>query len=201
MSKGSLKKSKGNSLILKFLIPYTISLGIICIAVYMAYFPQYKIRFLNSNRYNVANISNELENNISSLYGRINIFCSYVEKETDLNKLASVFANVLNREKDLMNIYYANDVPFKDGGTVLNIVGQLPSDYDQTVKEWYKKALAENNIVISEPYIDTISKNVVITFSKAIYIDGQLYGVVGIDVDFFKLISNTLEESKNTIMI
>ncbi|MEI0749756.1 methyl-accepting chemotaxis protein [Brachyspira pulli] len=196
MLKERLKKSKGNALILKFLIPYTISLGIICIAVYMAYFPQYKIRFLNSNKYNAANISNELENNISSLYGRINIFCSYVEKETDLNKLASVFANVLDKEKDLMNIYYADDVPFKNGGTVLNIVGQLPSNYDQTVKEWYKKALAENKIVISEPYIDTITKKVVITFSKAIYIDGQLYGVVGIDVDFFKLISNTLEESK-----
>ena len=117
MLKDRLKKSKGNALILKFLIPYTISLGTICIAVYMAYFPQYKIRFLNSNKYNAANISNELENNISSLYGRINIFCSYVEKETDLNKLASVFANVLDKEKDLMNIYYADDVPFKNGGT------------------------------------------------------------------------------------
>lgn len=170
MSKQYSSGSKGNSLILKFLIPYMISLSIICIAVYMVYFPQYKIRFLNSNKYNISNISSELENNISSLYGRINIFCSYVEKETDLNKLAAVFANVLDKEDDLMNIYYADDVPFKDGGTVLNIIGELPSDYDQTVKEWYKKALAENKIVISEPYIDAISKNVVITFSKSLYI-------------------------------
>ena len=173
------------------------ALFIICSSIYIMYIPQYKTRFINSNKYNITDISSKLENNIESIYGRINIFCSYVEKETDHNKLLEVFANVLKNEEDLMNIFYAGTIPYKDGGIVLNTLGQLPSDYDQTTKEWYKTALASQEIVISEPYIDAGTGNIVITFSKAIYINGQLYGVIGIDVDFIKTIDGILEQSKN----
>ncbi len=190
-------KSKKNSLVLKFLIPYMAALFIICSSIYIMYIPQYKTRFINSNKYNITDISSKLENNIESIYGRINIFCSYVEKETDHNKLLEVFANVLKNEEDLMNIFYAGTIPYKDGGIVLNTLGQLPSDYDQTTKEWYKTALASQEIVISEPYIDAVTGNIVIIFSKAIYINGQLYGVIGIDVDFIKTIDGILEQSKN----
>ena len=149
-------KSKKNSLVLKFLIPYMAALFIICSSIYIMYIPQYKTRFINSNKYNITDISSKLENNIESIYGRINIFCSYVEKETDHNKLLEVFANVLKNEEDLMNIFYAGTIPYKDGGIVLNTLGQLPSDYDQTTKEWYKTALASQEIVISEPYIQRL---------------------------------------------
>ena len=189
--------NKKNSLVLKFLIPYMTALFIICTIIYIIYLPQYKTRFINSNIYNISDISSALENNIASIYGRINIFCSYVEKETDRNKLLEVFANVLKNEKDLMNIFYADTIPYKDGGTVLNTLGELPSNYDQTTKEWYNKALNSKEIVISEPYIDAVNGNIVITFSKAIYIDGKLYGIVGIDVDFIKTIEGILEQIKN----
>ena len=96
-----------------------------------------------------------------------------------------------------MNIFYADTIPYKDGGTVLNTLGELPSNYDQTTKEWYNKALNSREIVISEPYIDAVNGNIVITFSKAIYIDGKLYGIVGIDVDFIKTIEGILEQIKN----
>ncbi|WP_300369868.1 methyl-accepting chemotaxis protein [Brachyspira sp.] len=187
---------KNNSLILKFLLPYMAILFVICISIYLLYLPQYKTRFINANRYNISNISYEIENNISSLYGRINIFCSYVEKETDMNKMTEVFANIIKNEKDLANIYYANTVPYKDGGRILNTVGEVPNDYDQTTREWYKNAVKSKEIVISEPYIDAITKDVVITFSKAIYANGQLQGIIGIDVNFSKIIYSALEEIK-----
>ena len=194
-----LKKmeSKKSSLVLKFLIPYMVALFLICSAIYIMYLPQYKARFINENLYNIRDMSSELENNITSIYGRINMFCSYVEKETDKNKLLEIFANVLKNEPDLMNIFYADTIPYKDGGSVLNTVGELPSNYDQTTKEWYKKALASKEIVLSSPYIDAVTGNIVITFSKAIYIDGKLYGIVGIDVDFIKIIAGILEQIKN----
>ena len=191
------KKSIGNnSLIFKFLIPYMAALFIICVAIYILYFPQYKTRFLNSNKYNAYNISSEIENNISSLYGKINIFYSYVEKEVNRDNLLNVFRNIIKNEPDLINIFYADTIPYKDGGTVLNTVGQLPNDYDQTSMEWYKNAIASKEIVVSEPYIDVVSKSIVVTFSKTIYVNGQISGVVGIDVDFSKIISSGLEEAK-----
>ncbi|MEI0507968.1 methyl-accepting chemotaxis protein [Brachyspira intermedia] len=194
---GNNKSGIGNnSLIFKFLIPYMAALFIICVAIYIAYFPQYKTRFLNSNKYNTYNISSEIENNISSLYGKINIFYSYVEKEVNRDNLLNVFKNIINNEPDLINIFYADTIPYKDGGTVLNTVGQLPNDYDQTSREWYKNAIASREIVVSEPYIDVVTKSIVLTFSKTIYVNGQISGVVGIDVDFSKIISSGLEEAK-----
>ena len=187
---------RNNSLIFKFLIPYMAALFIICVAIYILYFPQYKTRFLNSNKYNAYNISSEIENNISSLYGKINIFYSYVEKEVNRDNLLNVFRNIIKNETDLINIFYADTIPYKDGGTVLNTVGQLPNDYDQTSMEWYKNAIASREIVVSEPYVDVVSKSIVVTFSKTIYVDGQINGVVGIDVDFSKIISSGLEEAK-----
>lgn len=194
---GNNKSGIGNnSLIFKFLIPYMVALFIICVAIYIAYFPQYKTRFLNSNKYNTYNISSEIENNISSLYGKINIFYSYVEKEVNRDNLLNVFKNIINNEPDLINIFYADTIPYKDGGTVLNTVGQLPNDYDQTSREWYKNAIASREIVVSEPYIDVVTKSIVLTFSKTIYVNGKISGVVGIDVDFSKIISSGLEEAK-----
>lgn len=194
---GNNKSGIGNnSLIFKFLIPYMAALFIICVTIYIAYFPQYKTRFLNSNKYNTYNISSEIENNISALYGKINIFYSYVEKEVNRDNLLNVFKNIINNEPDLINIFYADTIPYKDGGTVLNTVGQLPSDYDQTSREWYKNAIASREIVVSEPYVDVVSKSIVVTFSKTIYVNGQISGLVGIDVDFSKIISSGLEEAK-----
>ncbi|PTY40413.1 methyl-accepting chemotaxis protein [Brachyspira hampsonii] len=191
------KKSIGNnSLIFKFLIPYMAALFIICTAIYILYFPQYKMRFISSNQYNASNISSEIENNVSYLYGKINIFCSYLEKETNSDNLLNVFNNIIKNEPNLVNIFYADTIPYKDGGTVLNTLGSLPSDYDQTSREWYKNAIASKEIVISEPYIDIITKSIIVTFSKTIYVNGQLSGVVGIDVDFSKIISSALEEAK-----
>ena len=194
-----LKKmeSKKSSLVLKFLIPYMVALFLICSAIYIMYLPQYKARFINENLYNIRDMSSELENNITSIYGRINMFCSYVEKETDKNKLLEIFANVLKNEPDLMNIFYADTIPYKDGGSVLNTVGELPSNYDQTTKEWYKKALASKEIVLSSPYIDAVTGNIVITFSKAIYIDGNLYGIAGIDVNLIDTLDQTLKNKLN----
>ena len=97
---------KKNSLVLKFLIPYIISVFGICVIVYILYFPQYKNRFIRSEEYNINNMTLILENKILSLYGKVNIFCSYLEKETDTNKLKTTFVNIVKNDKDLMNIYY-----------------------------------------------------------------------------------------------
>lgn len=193
-----MKKNRKNSLVLKFLIPYIISLFIICVIVFVLYFPQYEGRFLRNEEYNINGLTLTLENNILSMNEKVNIICSYLEKETDENKLKTVFLNILNNDKDLMNIYYAGTIPYRDGGFMLNTVGILPNDYDQTTRDWYKKALSSDNIAISEPYLNIINSSnpMVITFSKAIYDNGNLLGIVGVDVLFSKVIED-IKNHKN----
>ena len=186
-------KKRKNSLVLKFLIPYIISMFAICIMVYILYFPQYEKRFLKAEESNINNLTLILENRILFLYGKVNIFCSYLEKETDTNKLQNIFSNIVDNDKDIMNIYYGGRIPYKDGGYMLNTVGKLPADYDQTSRGWYKEALkSKDNIAVSEPYLDIVdpSNPIVITFSKAIYDNGNLLGVVGVDILFSKIVED-----------
>ena len=186
-------KKRKNSLVLKFLIPYIISMFAICIMVYILYFPQYEKRFLKAEESNINNLTLILENRILSLYGKVNILCSYLEKETDTNKLQNIFSNIVDNDKDIMNIYYGGRIPYKDGGYMLNTVGKLAADYDQTSRGWYKEALkSKDNIAVSEPYLDIIdpSNPIVITFSKAIYDNGNLLGIVGVDMLFSKIVED-----------
>lgn len=64
-------KKRKNSLVLKFLIPYIISMFAICIMVYILYFPQYEKRFLKAEESNINNLILILENRILSLYGKV----------------------------------------------------------------------------------------------------------------------------------
>ena len=91
-----MKKNRKNSLVLKFLIPYIVSVFIICVIVYILYFPQYKNRFIKNENTNVNSMTLILENKILSLYGKVNIICSYLEKETDMNRLKTTFVNIVN---------------------------------------------------------------------------------------------------------
>uniref|UniRef100_UPI0006994C33 methyl-accepting chemotaxis protein n=1 Tax=Campylobacter jejuni TaxID=197 RepID=UPI0006994C33 len=51
-----------------------------------------------------------------------------------------------------------------------------------TTREWYKEARNSNQIYITPAYIDAISNEYCITYSKALYKDGKFIGVLGIDI-------------------
>ncbi|HBK1729721.1 TPA: methyl-accepting chemotaxis protein, partial [Campylobacter jejuni] len=56
------------------------------------------------------------------------------------------------------------------------------NNYNATTREWYKEARNSNQIYITPAYIDTISNEYCITYSKALYKDGKFIGVLGIDI-------------------
>jgi methyl-accepting chemotaxis protein len=89
------------------------------------------------------------------------------------------FENYLNLYNDVSSIYIATAnkklkiVPYAD----------LPDDFDPTTRDWYKEAYANPNEVIwSEPYVDTATKDTIVTASKAIQSGSEVIGVVGIDI-------------------
>ncbi|EAH8345137.1 methyl-accepting chemotaxis protein, partial [Campylobacter coli] len=54
--------------------------------------------------------------------------------------------------------------------------------YNVTTRDWYKNTVNANSVVVSPPYIDAVTKEFVITYSKALYKDGKFVGVLGVDV-------------------
>ncbi|AGT31335.1 chemotaxis protein [Geobacillus genomosp. 3] len=60
---------------------------------------------------------------------------------------------------------------------------QFPDGYDPTSRPWYKKAMERpDEVVWTEPYVDAITGNHVVTLAKAVSENGRIAAVVGIDM-------------------
>ncbi|MBB5205880.1 methyl-accepting chemotaxis protein [Inhella inkyongensis] len=58
----------------------------------------------------------------------------------------------------------------------------LPPDFDPTARPWYRQAAAANDVVLTEPYLDTATQQPVVTFALAVKEGGQTKAVVASDV-------------------
>jgi methyl-accepting chemotaxis protein len=75
-------------------------------------------------------------------------------------------------------------------GSLLTSDGWIPGDdYDPRTRDWYKTAVAQDKTVVSLPYLDANSGRLVVPFSTPIKRNGQLYGVIGGDVEIDNLIA------------
>ncbi|ECK8396557.1 methyl-accepting chemotaxis protein, partial [Campylobacter jejuni] len=66
--------------------------------------------------------------------------------------------------------------------------------------EWYKEARNSNQIYITPAYIDAISNEYCITYSKALYKDGKFIGVLGIDILLTSLQDQIARTPGNTFL-
>ncbi len=63
---------------------------------------------------------------------------------------------------------------------------QSKPGYDVTSKEYYK-AVTENRVCITDPYVDAITGNIVITISAPITVNGRIEGLAAVDISIEKL--------------
>ncbi|KLI25084.1 chemotaxis protein [Brachyspira hyodysenteriae] len=189
------KICKKNKLILSFIIPYAISIMVIFIVVLSLYIPKYKSEFITVSKDNAKLLSNILDNNMYAIKKQMEIFSSYLEAEYYTNNFPTIMSNIVRRDSNIANIYFATTVPYKDGGVMFNSA-PLPSDYDQTTREWFIKALETTNIFISNPYIDVVTESLAIAFSKTIYNpDRSVRGILGVDIIFNEIANDTLSNA------
>ncbi|EAJ8283957.1 methyl-accepting chemotaxis protein [Campylobacter jejuni] len=77
---------------------------------------------------------------------------------------------------------------------------ELRDDLDIKTKDWYQEALKTNDIFVTPAYLDTILKQYVITYSKAIYKDGKIIGVLGVDIPLEDLQNSVANIPGNTFL-
>ena len=60
---------------------------------------------------------------------------------------------------DTSLLYYINEVPYSKGGlAAFNIHYIPPEGWDQTTRIWFQEAKSANGkIIVTEPYVDTMS--------------------------------------------
>ncbi|EQB89547.1 methyl-accepting chemotaxis protein [Clostridium punense] len=71
---------------------------------------------------------------------------------------------------------------------------EVGADYDPTSRPWYKDAVEnKGKVVFSDPYKDATTGETSVSISKAVEKDGQVVGVVAMDIDFDTLAKSTAE--------
>lgn len=87
------------------------------------------------------------------------------------------------------------DVIYSDGIMTYMSGGWVPDeDFVVSERDWYQGAINTDGVYITEPYVDEQSGNICITLSKAIYENGSVIGVAGMDMymdDLVTLIENS----------
>lgn len=80
----------------------------------------------------------------------------------------------------VLDIYYA-----QPGQTTLRGTFLGEENYDPATREWYQEAIAANGeLYWTQPYFDEIIQANVMTVSKAIFQEGNLIGILAMDITF-----------------
>jgi methyl-accepting chemotaxis protein len=73
----------------------------------------------------------------------------------------------------------------KDGTLLLangNMLTVEKDNYDARGRPWYKQAVSENKAAVSKPYLDVITKKLIVSVVVPFYQNGNLVGVIGSDI-------------------
>lgn len=91
-----------------------------------------------------------------------------------------LITNIKNTDPNIINVYVGTELGLFYTDPFTNI----PKDFDHKTREWYQKAVeSPGTIIISDPYTDTASGNLVVSLTCATQLAGKVMGVVGMDVD------------------
>ena len=168
-------------LVFKFLSIFSVLLLIAFLAFYIFYRPIYVSKFLKEKSLETLNSKNETENYVKEIKNTVNLIVNNLEANPNLETFGNFITNVQKTGSGYLNMYFGDTVAYSQGGIYINTLEEYPRTYDQTSRPWYKDAIAANDIVVSEPYIDFAVNELTVTFSKAIYTNGKLKGVFAID--------------------
>jgi len=100
-------------------------------------------------------------------------------RTTDTDYLQSVVDSHAAGRQELLNLYCGT----KDSRFIQsNREAGIPEGYDPVERGWYEQAAEAGAIIVTDPYCDAITGQMCATVAAPVYIDGELEGVIGLDV-------------------
>ncbi|EJM1213844.1 methyl-accepting chemotaxis protein, partial [Campylobacter jejuni] len=130
------------------------------------------ISLLNTLEKDILKLPYEALNSQDNIVNNVGAILKYYRNS---GNLLAVYIGLDNGENIM-----SSDLSEKKN-TNITINGKA-NNYNATTREWYKEARNSNQIYITPAYIDAVSNEYCITYSKALYKDGKFIGVLGIDV-------------------
>ncbi|HHO0606232.1 TPA: methyl-accepting chemotaxis protein [Campylobacter coli] len=148
------------------------------------------ISLLNALEKDILNLPYEALNSQDNIINNVGAILKYYRNS---GNLLAVYIGLDNGE----NIV-SDDLSEKKN-TNITINGKA-NNYNATTREWYKEARNSNQIYITPAYIDVVSNEYAITYSKALYKDGKFIGVLGFDVLLIDLQDKIARTPGNTFV-
>ncbi|EAJ5333946.1 methyl-accepting chemotaxis protein [Campylobacter coli] len=153
-------------------------------------FKSRNISLLNTLEKDILNLPYEALNSQDNIINNAGAILKYYRNS---GNLLAVYIGLDNGE----NIV-SDDLSEKKN-TNITINGKA-NNYNATTREWYKEARNSNQIYITPAYIDVVSNEYAITYSKALYKDGKFIGVLGFDVLLISLQDEIAKTPGNTFV-
>ncbi|EGQ7264265.1 methyl-accepting chemotaxis protein [Campylobacter coli] len=153
-------------------------------------FKSRNISLLNALEKDILNLPYEALNSQDNIVNNVGAILKYYRNS---GNLLAVYIGLDNGE----NIV-SDDLSEKKN-TNITINGKA-NNYNATTREWYKEARNSNQTYITPAYIDVVSNEYAITYSKALYKDGKFIGVLGFDVLLINLQDEIARTPGNTFV-
>lgn len=189
-------------LLLKLIIPFAVFLLVAYIIMYFAYKKVYTNEFIKNTLVEMDNTELVLSIEMEKVYDVMYTLRGYFEaNDNTFTSIRKTLESILKSNKNIYDILYGNEIPYRDGGLFVNGISPYPDTYDQTSRLWYKGALTKNGIFITEPYVDANTGGICITLALAVYTNNSLKGVIGIDfLEMNNISKKVISENQVNIM-
>lgn len=103
-----------------------------------------------------------------------------------IQTLEQEFSNFLKFYEEASSIYLA--LPTKE--MIHMPQAAFGDDFDPTTREWYKNAIANPDAIQwSTPFIDSVTNELVVAVSKAVFSNNQFIGVLSLDIELSTLVT------------
>ncbi|MEQ6389243.1 methyl-accepting chemotaxis protein [Bacillaceae bacterium S4-13-58] len=171
----------------KLLVSFILVLLVPSLAIGISSFQKAKTdlsnEILNTAAEDVRLASQEITDTFEPKIDNINYLSDIVNRSMvrDEHQLKLQFNQYIELNPDVSAVYIGTT----SGEMIVEPKLNLPSDYDPRDRVWYTDAMSnKGNVIITEPYVDASSQELMITVAKTTS-DGT--GVLGIDISISKI--------------
>lgn len=150
--------------------------GIVTVAGKQMVEDQTQMLQLNADKY-AEEINTWIENEKMLAVGAVESIAAGANTDTDFIQ-AVVDAHAAGRN-ELLNLYCGtSDSRFIWSNREID----MPEGYDPVQRGWYQQAAENGSIIVTDPYCDALTGQMCTTVAAPVYVDGELAGVIGLDV-------------------
>ena len=96
--------------------------------------------------------------------------------------------NIALGQPTLLSTFMSIYVGKKDGSFSTQPPDDMPGDYDPRTRPWYTGAIAAGKTTLTEPYLDAVTKGLIVTIATPVKAASEVSGVVGGDLSLETLV-------------